>query len=181
MAAMEPIATERLILRDFSAQDGAPLLEYLHQPTASCFFDLAVADLPAATAEAAKRAAGGEYVAVCSKASGQLMGDLFALPEAGDTFCIGWHLNPRFAGQGYALEAARALVSHLFAARGARRLYAYVETTNHASEKLCGKLGMRREGVFKEFVSFQKDAHGQPVYEDTMQFALLRSEWVQAA
>ena len=175
---MTPIHTERLVLRDFCAQDAASLLAYMQDPTASCFFELALENIDAATAEAAKRGAGGKYIAVCLRESGALIGDLFAEPE-GDTTSIGWNLNPRFAGQGYALEAAQALVRHLFTACQARRLYAYVETTNTASEKLCRKLGMRREGVFKEFVTFQNDAAGQPVYEDTMQYALLRKEWQQ--
>lgn len=126
---------------------------------------------------AIKRAVTDEYVAVCLKDSGQLIGDLFALPESDNTFCIGWNLNPRFSGHGYALEAAQTLLDHLFTDQHARRLYAYVETTNTASEKLCLKLGMRREGVFKEFVSFQNDVNGKAVYEDTMQYALLRKEW----
>lgn len=173
---MNAIETERLMLRAFTAQDAEPLFEYLHKPTASCFFDLALENIEAGRAEAIKRAAEGNYLAVCLKDSGVLIGDLFAEQED-DTFSIGWNLNPRFAGQGYAFEATEALVRHLFTERSARRLYAYVETTNKASEKLCLKLGMRLEGVFKEFVSFQNDAEGKPLYEDTMQYALLRKEW----
>jgi RimJ/RimL family protein N-acetyltransferase len=36
---------------------------------------------------------------------------------------------------------------------------------------------MRREGLFREFVSFKKDDAGAPIYENTMQYALLRKEW----
>jgi ribosomal-protein-alanine N-acetyltransferase len=75
-------------------------------------------------------------------------------------------------------EAAAALFAHLFTDRGARRLYAYVEDTNIASRKLCEKLGMRQEGVFKEFVSFRTDDSGAPFYENTMQYALLQREWL---
>ncbi|MEZ5701249.1 MAG: GNAT family protein [Burkholderiaceae bacterium] len=60
----------------------------------------------------------------------------------------------------------------------ARRLYAYVEDTNLASQKLCERLGMRREGLFMEFVTFKNDAQGAPIYENTMQYALLRHEWL---
>lgn len=180
---MHDIETERLVLRNFSAHDAADLLAYLHQPTASCFFSLALPDLQAAQAEATKRAAGDGDIAICLKTSGALIGDLFVAPDddpfSDRTFSIGWNFNPRFGGQGYAAEAAQALLSHLFNHRQARRLYAYVETTNHPSARLCEKLGMRLEGVFKEFVTFHNDARGQPVYEDTMQYALLRSEWLR--
>ena len=47
------------------------------------------------------------------------------------------------------------------------------------SQHLCEKLGMRREGFFREFVSFVKDANGDPVYENTIQYAILKKEWVE--
>ncbi|WP_210208268.1 GNAT family N-acetyltransferase [Rhodoplanes roseus] len=54
---------------------------------------------------------------------------------------------------------------------------AYVEEGNLASQRLCERLGMRREGLFVEFVSFTTDDDGAPVYENTMQYAILRREW----
>ncbi len=36
---------------------------------------------------------------------------------------------------------------------------------------------MRREGLFKEFVSFVKNPDGTPHYENTMQYAILKKEW----
>lgn len=95
-----------------------------------------------------------------------------------DTFSVGWNFNPGFGGRGYAFEAASALFRHLFAEQAARRLYAYVEETNASSRRLCEKLGMRQEGLFREFISFRNDDSGAPVYENTMQFALLRREWL---
>ena len=40
---------------------------------------------------------------------------------------------------------------------------------------------MRREGVFVEYVSFTKDDAGNPIYENTMQYAILRREWLSGA
>ncbi|WP_316189595.1 hypothetical protein [Bradyrhizobium sp. SZCCHNS1054] len=37
---------------------------------------------------------------------------------------------------------------------------------------------MRREGVFIEFVSFTNDDAGNPIYENTVQYAILRREWM---
>lgn len=174
---MPPLHTTRLTLRNFCAKDAAPLLAYLHQPVSTCFLSMALPDLAAAQAEVEKRSASEGQIAVVLTASDSLIGDLFAEPEE-DTFSVGWNFNPQFGGQGYALEAARALFAHLFTSGKARRLYAYVEDTNLASQKLCHKLGMRQEGAFKEFVTFTQDAQGQPIYENTLQFALLRSEWL---
>lgn len=175
---MEAIETERLVLRRFAARDAADLFEYLHQPVASCFLSLALGDIADAEREAQERCTQETAIAVCLRSCGKVIGDLFAEPE-GDTFSVGWNFNPGFGGKGYAYEAAAALFSHLFAAHSARRLYAYVEDTNQASQKLCERLGMRREGLFEEFISFRNDDSGAPIYENTMQYAILRHEWMR--
>ena len=86
-------------------------------------------------------------------------------------------LNPAYQRRGYAYEAARAFFDYLFTEKGARRIYAYTEDYNLACQRLCEKLGMRREGLFKEFVSFVNGPDGQPIYENTFQYAILRKEW----
>jgi len=174
---MEIIETERLVLRRFTQRDAADLFEYLHEPVASCFLSLALADIKDAEREALERSTHDRSIAVCLRTSGKLIGDLFAEPE-GDTFSVGWNFNPVFGGKGYAYEAATALFTHLFSERAARRLYAYVEDTNTSSQRLCEKLGMRKEGLFREFISFRNDVSGAPIYENTMQYALLRNEWL---
>lgn len=173
---METLETARLVLRPFAPTDAADLFAYLHRPVVSCFLSLTLADMPAAEQEVTTRSQNEHSIAVCLRGSGKLIGDLFADPED-DTVSVGWNFNPAFFGQGYAHEAAVALFAHLFTNRGARRLYAYVEDTNIASQRLCERLGMRQEGLFKEFISFRNDASGAPIYENTMQFAMLRHEW----
>lgn len=39
------------------------------------------------------------------------------------------------------------------------------------------RLGMRREGCFKEFVTFVNNPDGSPKYEDTCVYAILEKEW----
>ena len=39
---------------------------------------------------------------------------------------------------------------------------------------------MRREGLFRSFVSFVNDAGGNPVYENTLLYAILKREWLAA-
>jgi hypothetical protein len=36
---------------------------------------------------------------------------------------------------------------------------------------------MRQEGLFREFVTFVNDEDGNPIYENTMQWAILKKEW----
>ena len=103
-------------------------------------------------------------------------------PHAGedavrDTFSPCWMLNGAYQGKGYAFEAAQAFFDYLFSQKGARRIYAYTEDYNLASQHLCEKLGMRREGVFLEFISFVNNPDGTPRYENTVQYAILKKEW----
>ena len=175
---MNEIRTKRLVLRNFKAQDAQDLLAYLHDPRPNCFLSHRLEDLKEAEAEAIKRGGSDDYIAVYSTERDRVIGDLFAIAdEEGDTLSVGWNFNSADAGCGYAQEAARALFSWLFDERQVRRVYAYVEDNNFASQKLCERLGMRREGLFLDFISFTKDEAGHPLYENTMQYALLRREW----
>jgi RimJ/RimL family protein N-acetyltransferase len=175
---MDAIETERLILRSFCKGDAADLLAYLREPGSRCFASLKLADLDAAQAEVEARSGSDEHVAVCLRSSDTLIGDLFCVHEAADTYSVGWNFNADFGGAGYATEAARALFEYLFSVKQARRLYAYVEEGNSASQRLCERLRMRKEGLFKEFISFVKDSEGTPIFENTMQYAILRKEWI---
>ena len=175
---MKSIETNRLLLRNFSPEDASDLFDYLHEPRASCFLSERLEDMVAAHQEVSERGNSDDYVAVCLKSTNQLIGDLFAICEDDpDTFSVGWNFNARFGGAGLATEAAQALFEYLFTVKDARRLYAYVEEVNVASQRLCEKLGMRHEGTFKEFISFEKDSDGRPVFVDTRQYAILSKEW----
>ncbi|RCK51189.1 GCN5 family acetyltransferase [Thalassospira profundimaris] len=176
---MKTLATDRLILRNFTKNDAEDLFAYLNVPTISCFLCLALENIEKAAQEAEKRSKSDDYIAVCDKSSGQVIGDVFGVAEKHekDVFAVGWNFNPSFQGKGFAHEAASALFDHLFTEKNARHLYAYVEDTNLSSENLCKKLGMRKEGHFIEFVSFKNDANGNPIYENTLQYALLKREW----
>ncbi|ACR32291.1 GNAT family N-acetyltransferase [Burkholderia glumae] len=173
---MEQIETSRLILRNFEQRDALDLWSYLREPRASCYLSMKLEDENAAKIEAIRRSKSDEYIAVCLKAPDKLIGDLFFMQED-DTFSVGWNFNAAFSGRGFAFEAAHALFDYLFAAKQARRLYAYVEEENLASRRLCERLGMRKEGVFMEFISFKNDSNGNPVFENTMQYAILKKEW----
>ncbi len=181
------IETERLILRPFTEKDAADVFEYLKAPEVNCFAGMRLESEEAAKAEIRRRLAedhGGCYFAIALKESGRVIGEVFAYPErtsptdeSMDTFSPCWMLNRADQGKGYALEAARAFFDYLFTEKGARRLYAYTEDYNLSSQRLCERLGMRREGLFTEFVCFIKDADGNPIYENTMQYAILKKEW----
>ena len=98
-----------------------------------------------------------------------------------DTFSPCWMLNEAYQGKGYAFEAAQAFFDYLFSQKGARRIYAYTEDYNLSSQHLCEKLGMRREGMFLEFISFVNNPDGTPRYENTVQYAILKKSGIAAS
>lgn len=182
------IETERLILRPFVESDAADVYEYLHKPAANCFACMKLNSFDEAVAEMKKRSVDTEYYfAIVLKETGKVIGEIDTYPEAGephengtalkDTFSPCWMLNLNYTGKGYAYEAAHAFFDYLFKEKGARRIYAYTEDYNTASQRLCEKLGMRREGLFLDFISFIKNPDGTPHYENTYQYAILKKEW----
>ena len=180
------IETERLILRPFRESDAADVLKYLAEPTVNCFASMKLNSLEEASEEMKRRSGETEYYfAIVEKASGRVIGEIDGYPERdphdptsqGDTFSPCWMLNREYQGKGYAYEAAHAFLDYLFREKGARRIYAYVEDDNLPSQHLCERLGMRREGLFMEFISFVNNADGSPRYENTMQYAILKKEW----
>ncbi len=73
---------------------------------------------------------------------GQVIGKAgcWRLPE------IGYILHPRFWGQGFAAEACRAVISHVFATYDFDAITADVDPRNEASLRLLGRLGFVETG-----------------------------------
>lgn len=174
---MVQIETERLIIRKFRESDAANLYKYLSHPRVNCFLDEKLNSLDEAIESAKRRSDEELEFAVCLKESGKVVGNLFAKKEEPDTYGVGWHYNEIVEGKGYASEGAKAYMTYLFNEKSARRIYAYVEDNNLRSQKLCERLGMRKEGCFKEFISFTENEAGIPIYENTFQYAILKKEW----
>lgn len=182
------IETERLILRPFTEDDSEDVYEYLKEPAVNCFASMKLNSVDEAKQEMKKRKIETEYCfAITHKDSSKVIGEIYAYPETGephldensvlDTFSPCWMLNADYQGKGYAFEAAHAFFDYLFSKKSARRIYAYVEDYNLSSQHLCEKLGMLREGLFMEFVSFVNNPDGTPRYENTCQYAILKKEW----
>lgn len=180
------IETERLILRPFTVKDAEDLFSYLRDISINCFASMKVTTLEEAKKQAEERSKDPElYFAIEHKNSGKVIGEICSHAEgtapgnesARDTFSPCWMLHTDYQGKGYMYEAANAYYDYLFNKKMARRIYIYTEDYNIACQKLSERLGMRKEGLFREFVSFVNDAEGNPVYENTYQYAILKKEW----
>jgi len=77
-------------------------------------------------------------------------------------------------GQGYATEAARAVVAFGFEQLSLNRIYAHHMVRNPASGRVLAKIGMKPEGLLRQRVRKWE------VFEDVVLMALLREEWAAA-
>jgi RimJ/RimL family protein N-acetyltransferase len=68
---------------------------------------------------------------------------LRAYKPAERVYEFGVHLRPQYWGQGYAAEAARAVIGHAFDKLGATALFAGHHPANDASRRLLSSLGFR--------------------------------------
>jgi RimJ/RimL family protein N-acetyltransferase len=81
------------------------------------------------------------------KTNGALVGATgFVMPELGDPE-IGYWLGTAHWGRGYATEAARAVVDHLFTDRGAEAVAARARVVNPASRRVIEKCGFQWIGA----------------------------------
>ena len=87
---------------------------------------------------------------------------------------LGYCLNDAAWGQGYATEAAHALLQWAFGTLDLNRVQAETDTRNLASAGVLEKLGFLREGTLREDCVVNGDV------SDSWVYGLLRREW-QAA
>ncbi len=73
-------------------------------------------------------------------------------------------------GQGYATEAARAVVHYGFEALGLNRIHAHHMTRNPASGRVLEKAGLRREGLLRQAI------RKWDRFEDVVVYAILQED-----
>jgi RimJ/RimL family protein N-acetyltransferase len=148
---MEQIETERLVLRPFEPdRDAAFILEVLNEPA----FIANVADRGVRTlAQAADYIRerflpgyaryGVGYCAVELKATGEPVGTCGLLKrDTLEHFDIGYSTLDRFSGNGYAFEAASALMHYGRTEMGLTRIIGLTKPGNVKSTHLLEKLGL---------------------------------------
>ena len=146
-----PVETERLIVREFVADDADEVARAFADPEV-IWWDAAPFTLEAARAWVARSLEGyartgmGLY-AVVLRAGGRLIGDcglVARVVEGAPVVEIGWHLERASWGHGYATEAARGVLTHA-AYLACRRVCALIVADNVRSRRVARKLGMEMD------------------------------------
>ena len=177
-----PLRTERLVLRAAVLTDLPELLRYYGDAAVVRHLLHDVLD-ETGVAEKLERfqgnvapAAVGDVLSLVVEHDGEVVGDLmlrFTFGDPPSVAEIGWVLNPSFAGQGFATEAARAIIDVGFRHYGLHRIFAQLDARNTSSARLCERLGMTKEAHFR------RDFWNKGEWTDSMHYGLLRDEWAR--
>jgi ribosomal-protein-alanine N-acetyltransferase len=144
---MQPPATERLILREFRADDARDLLAVFSDDYARRFYPDMITEAAAADwiGRNLERYAGHGFGlwAVIERGTGRLIGDCGPTWQnvGGPTILeIGYHIAPDRRGHGFALEAARACLATAFASTDEPEIGSIVAPENSASMSVARRL-----------------------------------------
>jgi len=171
--------TERLVLRPFTLADG-PVVEALAGARE-------VADTTLAMPHPYPAGGGASWIAthadnwshngilalaVCDRRSEELLGAISLHTEDmhrhGE---IGYWIGTKYWGNGYATEAARAMLGYAFTELGLHRVQARHFIRNPASGRVLQKLGMTLEGTHRDaYIRWEQ-------FETVDVYAILESEW----
>ncbi|OKP81461.1 GNAT family acetyltransferase [Paenibacillus helianthi] len=178
---MEVLETQRLTMRGFKPEDWEDLHDYLSREEVVRYEPYGVFDEEASKAEALRRSTDHAFWAVCLKASGKMIGNLYFQqqePQAFQTWELGYVFGSGFQGQGYATEACLRLLEYAFSDLQIRRVTAHCDPRNYPSWQLLERLQLRREGHLLQTGYFKNDIEGHPLWHDTYAYGLLGSEWL---
>jgi RimJ/RimL family protein N-acetyltransferase len=181
--ATPTLHTARLRLRPFADSDAAALFALQSDVDVLRYWD----SPPWSDPDRAAR-----FLAACRQMSEDGTGVRLAVDRAADDTFLGWcsfsAWNPTYRsaslgycytrpawGQGYATEAARALLGWAFDTLDLNRVQAETDTRNAHSARVLEKLGFTREGTLREDCVVNGDV------SDSWVYGLLRREWSPAS
>lgn len=173
------LRTARMVLRPFTHADTDALFALQSRPRVLRYWD---------APPWRERAQAERFIAVCKQIEQDGRGARLAIEHAATGAFIGWcalvQWNPDYRsamlgyclddaawGQGFATEAAGALLRWAFATLDLNRVQAESDTRNAASDRVLQKLGFVREGTLRENCVVDGEV------SDSWVYGLLRREW----
>ena len=177
------IKTERLMVRPVTEADLEGLMAINGDPEVTKFLPYAAWKGPEDASAWYRRMdklcrdSGARQLVLVHAKQQLVIGTLlaFKFDEASRRAELGYVIGRSHWRQGFASEAVRAVVAHLFSTQGLRRVEAEVNPENAASCALLEALGFTLEGHLRDRYEAKGKIYGVNVY------GLLASEWRGAA
>ncbi len=177
---MMSLVTDRLVLREFEGLDWKEVHKYASDPEVVRYMEWGP-NTEVETRAFIQRAIGYQQehprrnheLAVVLKAGNPLIGGCGIHISNRDNRegWIGYCVNRNFWGEGYATEAARALLTFGFGQGGLHRIFATCDPANVASIRVLEKIGMLHEGRLRQ----HKLSKGR--WRDSFLYAILEQDW----
>jgi RimJ/RimL family protein N-acetyltransferase len=151
---MPEIATDRLLLRRWRAEDLAAFARINRDPRVTAYLpgplSREASDALAARIEAGFELHGFGLWAVEAPGIAPFIGFTgFAVPRFGAHFTpaveIGWRIGVEYQNRGYATEAARAALAYGFGTLGLDEVVSFTVPANRASRRVMEKVGMTHD------------------------------------
>lgn len=176
---MDPVRTDRLLLRGFRPDD-VTALQSIYGDTEVCRYLLHEPwtgddGIESVARNCARTDLDDGALALVVEQNGSVVGTVSAwfAGESTREVELGWTFSPAVSGRGYAIEAVDALLRIVFAVERVHRVVAQMDARNTRSARLASNVGMRREALFRS------NFWSKGEWTDTPVFAMLREEWVQ--
>lgn len=176
------LETERLILRELTDVDAAPLFEFFRTVEYTQYLSFGrhttldhTHSFIAWTRDVYQKKDSVRW-ALQLKTSNQIIGTAGLHFWKRDIRCAeaGYHVGPPYWGKGFATEVLRALVDFGFQRMDLNRLEARHNDGNDASGRVLEKVGFQREGIWR-----QRELKEDRIV-DVHQYSLLRDEYLQS-
>lgn len=174
------LTTGRLLLREFVEDDWHPIFEYQSDPAYLRYnpwyyrTEIDVRSFVRMFMDWSMEIPRKKYqFAIILKDEDRLIGNCglrMQIPHA-QVADIGYEIDRRYWGHGYATEAASALLALGFNQFHLHRIWAYCIAENTASAHVLTKIGMTYEGCQRES-EYMKNH-----WWDTLHYAILEEEW----
>lgn len=181
VAVFTTLETTRLRLRHFTDSDLVPFMAYRNDPEVARYQSWEGISEPEARAflqeeKEAQPDVPGQWfqIAIELKETGMLVGDCALKIEEHDERQaeIGYTLARAYQGRGIASEAVSCVLEYVFVTLELHRVIAITDCENGASVALLERLGLRREGHFRQNVWFKGK------WGDEYLYAMLQEEWL---
>jgi RimJ/RimL family protein N-acetyltransferase len=180
-----PIETERLVLRPHRDGDLEDLMRYHSDPDVVRYIPWPVRDEQQTREALAKRTAQGEVLAegqwlvlaieLPGRADGpsRVIGEVLLKYDSEEHRRgeLGYAMAADVQGNGYAAEAARAVLALAFDRFGLHRVIAVLDGRNTASARLLERIGMRLEARHVSATWFKDE------WTDDLIYAITEDEW----
>jgi RimJ/RimL family protein N-acetyltransferase len=178
MSSWPRLSSPRLHLRPMRQDDAPVLAAYRSDPAVAAYqswnLPYTLADAEALIAEMEGRVPGDPgwvQLGLEEHSGGGLIGDV-ALNTTGHEAEVGVTLSATAQGKGYAEEALRVLLAHVFGPLGLERAVAQIDPRNVAVVRLLHVLGFRHlETQYGSYLNRQE-------WTDNAVYALLQEEWL---